>query len=113
MAPDSLQFPVSAVHRHADTVDQVSQHMVRARSAVREVTMDAGAYGQLCQFLPAMLSPVFEMAVDLLDEATDALQQTAADLHTTATEAEVTDLSGAQRVEGAYRAPARGLDLPL
>ncbi|AGL18682.1 hypothetical protein [Actinoplanes sp. N902-109] len=110
----AVQFPVAAVERHAATVEQTSAEMARARAAVHEVTMDTEAYGQLCQFLPAILSPVFGMAVDLLNEATDALQETASALRTTATEADATDTATAERVRAAGGgAPAAAMELPL
>jgi hypothetical protein len=69
-----VQFPIALVQQHAGTVDRVSDAVQLARSAVHEVTMDTQAYGQLCQFLPALLSPVFALAVDALYTTVDSLQ---------------------------------------
>jgi hypothetical protein len=109
----AVQFPIAAVQQHAGTVAEVSGQMARARSAVHEVTIGTEAYGQLCQFLPAILSPIFGMAVDLLSEATDALQETALNLRTTAIETEATDVDGARRVMAAGGQPGPALELPL
>ena len=93
-----MRFPVEMVRQHAGTVDRVSAGMEQARSAVREITMDTQAYGQLCQFLPGLLNPVFDMAVEALRDSVDALQETATRLRTAATGAGNTDAAGAQRL---------------
>lgn len=98
MSAELVQFPAGEVERHAGTVDRVTDAMRTARSAVHEVTMDTEAYGQLCQFLPAILSPVFGMGVDALNGTIDALQETATKLRTTATTTRATDVAGGERV---------------
>ena len=42
--------------------------MRTARSAIHDVTLDTTAYGVLCQFLPDVLSPVFQLALEALDQ---------------------------------------------
>ncbi|NJC73264.1 hypothetical protein HC031_26610 [Planosporangium thailandense] len=42
----AVQFPLALVRQHASTVERVSDEVQTARAAVREVTMDIGAYGQ-------------------------------------------------------------------
>jgi uncharacterized protein YukE len=101
MPADGMQIPIDAVRAHAGTVDQVGAEMEQARSAVTEVTMDTGAFGQLCQFLPAVLSPVFGLALDALDGTIDALHSTADDLRATADAASATDAGSARRVTAA------------
>ncbi|NJC66020.1 ESX-1 secretion-associated protein [Planosporangium flavigriseum] len=104
-----VQFPVAVVQQHAGTVDRVSDAVETARSAVHAVTMDAHAYGQLCQFLPALLNPVFGLAVDTLYRTVDSLQETATRLRTAATNTEYTDVSSAQRMNAA----GPRIELPL
>jgi hypothetical protein len=115
MAADHVQFPGLVVEQHAGRVEQVGDAMDLARSAVRDVTMDAGAYGQLCQFLPGMLSPVFGIGVDALHSAVDVLHETAASLRTTAASMSAADTAGARRIrragDGDGGSPA--LELPL
>jgi hypothetical protein len=92
-----MQFPIALVRRHAGTVDGVSDAVDLARSAAQEAGMSAGAYGQLCQFLPALLNPVFDQAVDALYGSVDSLRETATKLRTAATNAHDADVRSAQR----------------
>lgn len=106
----SIEFPAASVLRHAAAVSEASDQMAQARSAVREVAMDSQAYGQLCQFLPALLSPVFGGAVDVLNQAVDALDESATKLRSTAAAMEAADSDSARRVNDAS---GPGLVLPL
>lgn len=105
-----VEFPAASVRQHAGAVSDASAKMAQARSAVREVTMDSQAYGQLCQFLPVLLSPVFGSAVDVMNDAVEALDETALKLRETAADMDVTDEGSARRVRAAA---GPGLDLPL
>jgi hypothetical protein len=76
--PDQfLQFPPAEIRRHAGSVDGIADAVQTARGAVHEVTMDTQAYGQLCQFLPTILSPIFSLATGALNEAEDSLRENA------------------------------------
>ena len=107
---DGVRFPADAVHRHAGSVDGIADAVAQARAAVHEVGMDTQSYGQLCQFLPGLLSPIFALAVDALDDSGAALRETANNLRTTATATTATDAAAGQRVRAAG-GPL--LDLPL
>jgi hypothetical protein len=96
-----VQFPGRTVERHAHSVELVGEAMELARSAVRDVVMDGGAYGELCQFLPAVLSPLFDTGADALSTAVDVLHETAIALRTTAASMSATDQAGATRLESA------------
>lgn len=109
----TMRFPVGQVRRHAGTVDQVGDGVELARSAVHEVTMHPQAYGQLCRFLPALLSPVFGLAVDALHEATDSLRETAVNLRTAATSTQAADVRSARNLHDAGHQHRPRLDLPL
>jgi hypothetical protein len=113
MAADHVQFPGSMVERHAGSVEHVAEAMQLARSAVHEVTMDSGAYGQLCQFLPGILSPVFDLGLDSLYKTVDVLSETAADLRTTAASMTATDAASGQRITQAGGGSGPALELPL
>ncbi|ASW53122.1 hypothetical protein [Plantactinospora sp. KBS50] len=100
-----MRFPVEAVRRHAAVVGEVAEQMAVARAAVREVTMDRRAYGELCQFLPGLLDPLFGGALDVLNSAMDALSETALKLRATAEAIEATDADSALRLSEAGRGP--------
>lgn len=106
----SVEFPATSVLQHAAAVNEASGQMTQARSAVREVGMDSQAYGQLCQFLPALLSPLFGSAAEVMNDAVDALAETALKLRATATAMETTDVGSANRLD---KAGGSGLVLPL
>ncbi|SNY69386.1 type VII secretion target [Paractinoplanes atraurantiacus] len=101
MPGDQVRFPAPAVHRHAGTVDGVADALRTARSAVHEVSMDTQAYGQLCQFLPGLLSPIFSLAVGALGDAGEALRETADNLRAAAADTAATDGSAARTIKAA------------
>jgi hypothetical protein len=110
---DRVQFPVHLVEQHAGTVERVAEAVQTARSAVHEVTIDTGAYGQLCQFLPGILSPVFGMGVDALHGAVEALHETATKLRTTAAGTHGTDVASGDRITKAGTGGRPAIELPL
>jgi hypothetical protein len=77
---DFLDLPVPAVLQHVSAVEGVTDAVRTARSAVSQVSMDPGAYGMLCGFLPGILSGVFEVAVVAMNGSAEALQETALNL---------------------------------
>jgi hypothetical protein len=105
-----IQFPDDAVSRHAAVVGEVSERMAQARSAVRDITMDSHAYGQLCQFLPSLLSPLFHTAADVMNDAVEALGETALKLISTSAAMRAADDGSAGRV---LYASGPALELPL
>ena len=112
MAGEIVEFPIPLVQRHAGTVDNVADAVTTARSAVHEVAMDTQAYGLLCQFLPAILSPVFGLALDALHESIGALEETADKLRAAASSTASTDSERATAID-AIPAGHPGLRLPL
>jgi hypothetical protein len=112
MAGEVVEFPIGLVRQHAGTVDNVADAVQTARSAVHEVTMDTQAYGQLCQFLPVLLSPVFGLALDALQESMSALHETAGKLRTAAGSTESTDTARETTI-AQIPADHPGLQLPL
>ncbi len=112
MAGEVVEFPISLVQQHAGSVDVVADAVSTARAAVHEVSMDTQANGQLSQFLPALLSPVFGLALDALHESIGSLQETADKLRMAASNTEVTDTERSTEIA---QIPARhpGMSLPL
>lgn len=109
MTSDVVRFPAAAVRGHAAAVDAAADEMRQARAAVREVTMDVQAYGVLCNFLPLLLTPVFELAVNALDGSIDALGETATELRMVAAMHSTTDRAAATLIQ----ASAPAIELPL
>jgi hypothetical protein len=107
MTADRIQFPVQLVERHAAGVEQAGEALELARSAVHDVTMDSGAYGLLCQFLPGVLNPVLALSAGALRRTADAVHETAAGLRATAASMAATDTAGSRRIAQA------ALELPL
>lgn len=105
-----VEFPADAVRRHADAVSKAADEMAQARAAAGEVAMDSQAYGQLCQFLPVLLSPLFGSAAEVMNDAVDTLGETALKLRTTASDMTSSDAGSAQRLKAAA---GPGHDLPL
>lgn len=98
MSGDGMQVPIDAVRRHAGSVDGVADAMGQARAAVGQVTMDTQAYGQLCQFLPNLLEPVFDAALSVLTQSAEGLRETAVHLRGVADGAAATDRSSAATI---------------
>jgi len=113
MSGDVVQFPAAAVRAHAASVDAIAADVEQARGAVRAVTMDVGAYGILCQFLPALLSPVFALAAEALGGSAEALHDTATNLRSTADQTAGTDQASARRITAAGPSAEPALRLPL
>jgi hypothetical protein len=106
----AVEFPTASVLQHAVAVSEAADQMTQARSAVREVSMDSQAYGQLCQFLPGLLNPLFGTAAEVMNDSVDALAETALKLRATATAMEATDGASANRLNDAG---GPGIVLPL
>ncbi|MBB2941064.1 hypothetical protein FB565_000768 [Actinoplanes lutulentus] len=86
-----VDLPVESVMRHASAVEGVADAVRTARSAVSQVSMDPGAYGMLCGFLPAILSGVFEVAVVAMNGSAEALQETALNVKSAVSSFQSTD----------------------
>ncbi|MFC4069570.1 type VII secretion target [Actinoplanes subglobosus] len=98
-----LRFPAEDVLRHAGSTDAVADAVEQARSAVREVTMDPQAYGQLCQFLPGLLSPIFAEAASALTDTGESLRGTAHHLRAAAASITATDTTAGDSIRDAGR----------
>ncbi|MEU8232709.1 hypothetical protein AB0C12_24270 [Actinoplanes sp. NPDC048967] len=105
-----VEFAAEAVLQHADAVSEASDAMAQARAAAGEVVMDSQAYGQLCQFLPALLSPLFGTMTEVMNQAVDAVAESALNLRKTAADMTATDSGNARRMDAAG---GPGIELPL
>jgi hypothetical protein len=100
MGSDEFRLPAAAVLQHSDGASAAAEAVRQARAAVTQIAMDSQAYGQLCQFLPAMLGLVFEAAVVAMNGSAEALQETALNLRSAVSAFEQTDESAARRLAG-------------
>jgi hypothetical protein len=77
----SLETPLAAspqeLTRHGGTVDGLAARADLCASAVRHVRLDAGAYGQLCAFVPSLLNNVMTSVDAASVGAAEALHSTA------------------------------------
>ncbi|GAB4050592.1 type VII secretion target [Catellatospora paridis] len=83
------------LRRHARTLDDLSGHEERVRNAAEHVTLDADAYGQMCQFMPTLFRPLQETIVKAVKQTTTSLSATAAALRHAADEYDLTDKAAA------------------
>jgi hypothetical protein len=113
MGGEVVQFSAVAVRVHSASVDRIAADVDQARSAAGEVSMDVGAYGILCQFLPSLLSPVFVLASEALSSSAEALHETAAHLRSTADQTEGADQAIARRITAAEPSAEPAVRLPL
>lgn len=72
---DSSQVDPDRLRRHAIAVDEVTVQVSRALDAATHVRLGDSAYGQLCQFVPALLSPLHDTADQVLVHTRDALRE--------------------------------------
>jgi hypothetical protein len=54
--PGTFQVDSTSLVSHAGEVDTIGDQLVSAAQAGQAVQTDTGAYGQLCQFVPAPLN---------------------------------------------------------
>ncbi|GAA0485878.1 hypothetical protein Ade02nite_09490 [Paractinoplanes deccanensis] len=80
---------------HGGHVEGVAAQVGEAAAAGRAVRAGAGAYGQLCAMVPAMLDVLQGDLVDGVADSAEALRDTAAKLRATAEHYDATDRAGA------------------
>ena len=72
-------------------VEDVAEDVNQGRAAAGAITMGRGAYGVLCQLIPALLEPVQDSVIDSLRVAADSLHDSALELRAAAYEYSNTD----------------------
>lgn len=73
---------------HAAKLDALAERLGEAVHAARTVSMADGAYGQLCQFLPALMRDIEDQASAALTAGTKGMSDTATKVRYTADEYE-------------------------
>ena len=78
MSPESaLAASPQELARHGEMVEGLAARADLCASAVRHVRLDAGAYGQLCAFVPSLLNDVVTSVDAASAGAAEALHSTA------------------------------------
>ncbi|RZQ61923.1 type VII secretion target [Amycolatopsis suaedae] len=70
---------------HASHLDGLTDRLGTALSAAQTAAMSDDCYGLLCSFIPPIINPMEEQAIDTLKSAQDAMGTTAGNIRTTAT----------------------------
>ncbi|GID98208.1 type VII secretion target [Amorphoplanes digitatis] len=83
---------------HAGEVDRIGDGLTTAAQAGQAVQTDTGAYGQLCQFVPALLNGLQQAMVDGMTTAAAAAHDTANSLRTVAAAYDTADAGAAERL---------------
>lgn len=83
---------------HASQVDGIGDGLDTAKLAGEAVRVDLGAYGQLCQFVPALLNGLQTTLIDGIGRAVTAAHDTAEALRSTAADYDSTDGNAADRL---------------
>jgi excreted virulence factor EspC (type VII ESX diderm) len=105
MAGDGDGFEVVAeeLDVHAGRLDGIAQSVEQAYKAANTVRLGPGAYGQLCQFVPALIDPFERDSAETLGQAAQALRDSAARLREAVHRYTATD----GRAAGSFRGLAR------
>lgn len=107
---DTVKMPFDAVLAHAGSVDGVAADLRTAHGAANQVYLDAGAFGQICSFVPSMFDPVLRSAVESISSAADALTDSAGRLRTAVSNQQAADARSAATVNAAGN---HNINLPL
>src|SRR5689334_13596455 len=75
-----LRVPVGELLAHGAALEQVARHVDTIHAAARQVHLDLGSYGQLCQFMPTYFEPGTQAAVDGLASSVEELRKLSAGL---------------------------------
>ena len=72
------------IAHHAATVTELSGRVLGTSQATLTVALDTASYGQMCSFLPGLLSPLQERIAQVTRMTGEALETTGAALRTVA-----------------------------
>jgi excreted virulence factor EspC (type VII ESX diderm) len=76
---------------HASHLDGLTDRLSQALDAANTVSMNDEAYGILCSFLPLIINPLEEKAIQALKDAVDGVTTTADNVRITANQYRDTD----------------------
>jgi len=84
-------------------LDGIQGQLSTALDAARTVSMPRDAYGVICQFFPPMIDPIENAGVQALQEAVNAMGNTARAIRDTATTYADTEAANAAAFDGSLR----------
>ncbi|UQU64320.1 ESX-1 secretion-associated protein [Couchioplanes caeruleus] len=96
-APEFQVNPASLVE-HAGEIDRIGDGISTAADAGHAVQTDAGAYGQLCQFVPGLLNGLQQAMIDGMATAAGSAHETADAVRSVAAAYEGADTAAADRL---------------
>jgi hypothetical protein len=83
---------------HARQIDGIGDGLTTAQQAGAAVRMESGAYGKLCQIVPALLNILQDQAIDGIVAAAASAHDTADALRSTAADYDGSDCRAADRI---------------
>ncbi|WP_433360216.1 type VII secretion target [Actinoplanes sp. CA-142083] len=95
---DHFQVNSASLTAHAGEVDGIGDGLSEAASAAHTVQTGTGAYGQLCQFVPALLNGLQQAMADGMTTAADSAHDTADALRATAADYDGSDAGAAEKI---------------
>jgi Excreted virulence factor EspC, type VII ESX diderm len=107
---DTVQMPFEAVLSHAGSVDGVAGDLRTAHAAANQVYLDAGAFGQICSFVPGMFDPVLRSAVESINSAVEALTDSSGKLRAAVSRQQAADETSSSTINTAGN---HNINLPL
>jgi len=81
---DGFELAADELTAHGSHVDGLSDRLDTTLDAARIASMGDEAYGLLCAFVPPIVNPMEQKAVDALKAAVDGMRATAEHVRTTA-----------------------------
>jgi hypothetical protein len=94
-----FQVESASLVAHAGEVDRIGDGLTTAIQAGQTMQTDTGAYGQLCQFVPAMLNSLQQAVVDGMITAAESAHETADSLRSVAAAYDSADRDAAARMQ--------------
>ncbi|MEU8815377.1 type VII secretion target [Actinoplanes sp. NPDC048796] len=98
MNKPEIQVDSRSLTAHAGAVDGAGAGLTSAADAGRTVQTSTDAYGQLCQFLPAILNTLQTTLVDGISTAAASVHDTANALRSVAAAYDSADHAAAERL---------------
>jgi hypothetical protein len=93
-----LQVSSADLVTHAAQVDGIGARLTLAQQVGAAARTDAGAYGRLCQFVPALLNVLQSQVIDGIATAASSIHDTADALRSVAAAYDNSDSNAAERI---------------